>query len=193
MKTQTIFSLPAVIAALGAAEHEVAEFFGSLAPELFVLRVEMFWTPAEHLVHLNTSVNAVARGFALPQWLLRLRFGGARRPSRGYEQVRDEYRARLAGGAGATGVYVPRLASTSLKDAGARQAELVERWHRVNGRLAWALGGWSEQSLDRIQLPHPILGMLTAREMLFFTIYHNHHHVPAARARLPGRDPRAGE
>lgn len=48
-----------------------------------------------------------------------------------------------------------------------------------------ALEGWSERDLDRIRMPHPILGMLTTREMLFFTLYHNRHHVEAARRRLP--------
>jgi hypothetical protein len=40
-----------------------------------------------------------------------------------------------------------------------------------------ALQGWSEQALDRLRLPHPGLGLLTVREMLLFTLYHNAHHV----------------
>jgi hypothetical protein len=31
--------------------------------------------------------------------------------------------------------------------------------------------------LDRLRLPHPGLGLLTVREMLLFTLYHNTHHV----------------
>jgi len=33
------------------------------------------------------------------------------------------------------------------------------------------------QSLDKFMLPHPLLGKLAVREMLFFTMYHNLHHV----------------
>jgi hypothetical protein len=39
--------------------------------------------------------------------------------------------------------------------------------------------------LERIRLPHPLLGRLTTREMLFFTLYHNQHHVEVAKRRLP--------
>jgi uncharacterized damage-inducible protein DinB len=55
----------------------------------------------------------------------------------------------------------------------------------VNSRLVAALERWSDRNLDRIQLPHPILGKITAREMVFFTIYHGHHHIAAAKSRLP--------
>ena len=41
------------------------------------------------------------------------------------------------------------------------------------------LGNWSEKDLDKYKLPHPLLGKLTVREMLFFTIYHNEHHLKA--------------
>jgi len=35
-------------------------------------------------------------------------------------------------------------------------------------------------SVDQYQLPHPVLGKLTIREMLFFTIYHNLRHASQA-------------
>lgn len=43
--------------------------------------------------------------------------------------------------------------------------------------LMSATGRWREWQLDRLRLPHPALGNLTVREMLFFTIYHHAHHV----------------
>ena len=36
---------------------------------------------------------------------------------------------------------------------------------------------WDEKELDEYYLPHPILGKLTVREILFFTIYHNLRHA----------------
>ena len=35
----------------------------------------------------------------------------------------------------------------------------------------------SEHKLDRCILPHPLLGKLTLREMIYFTIYHMEHHL----------------
>src|SRR4029078_11685614 len=47
-----------------------------------------------------------------------------------------------------------------------------------------ALGKWSERALDRWRVPHPAMGPLTVREMAFFTLYHNTHHVFGAARRL---------
>jgi len=38
------------------------------------------------------------------------------------------------------------------------------------------LSGFSEEDLDKLILPHPLLGKLTLREMMYFTIYHVQHH-----------------
>jgi hypothetical protein len=43
-------------------------------------------------------------------------------------------------------------------------------------KLCKAIEKRSEEELDRYILPHPILGKLTLREMLYFTIYHVKHH-----------------
>ncbi|HEY0671009.1 MAG TPA: DinB family protein [Longimicrobiales bacterium] len=179
------YSRSTLMQALASVEAEVAAFFGSLSQDEFVLRVDSAWTPAQHLDHLNISVSAVARGFSISRWLLRLRFGRARRVSRSYEQLRDDYRARLSAGGGATGRYVPTVEELPPEQRSVRQQELLARWQRVNARLRAALERWSEKQLDRIQLPHPLLGKLTAREMVFFTIYHNQHHVTGAKSRLP--------
>ena len=50
-------------------------------------------------------------------------------------------------------------------------------------RLHGAITRWGERALDRFRLPHPALGQLTVREMLFFTLYHNLHHVLNVAAR----------
>jgi hypothetical protein len=167
-----------IVAALAAAESEVASFFGSLPDDELLGREGEAWSPAEHLVHLNLSVGAVCRGMAIHPWLLRLSFGASRRPSRGYAEMRELYRERLAAGGRATGRYVPR------RDEAPDREGILSRWERVNARLRGTVETWSERDLDRVLLPHPLLGKLTAREMLFFTAYHALHHVEAARRRL---------
>lgn len=170
---------------LASEERDVAEFFRSLSPEEFVLRVADAWTPAEQFQHLSTAVSAVARGLSISPWILRLRFGRAQQPSRSFVELRDDYRDRLARGGRASGRFVPPREDLSLEQTTSRQAQLLARWQRVNSRLVAALERWSDRNLDRIQLPHPILGKITAREMVFFTIYHGHHHIAAAKRRLP--------
>ena len=46
---------------------------------------------------------------------------------------------------------------------------------------------WSERALDRYRLPHPLLGRLTVREMLLFTLYHSVHHFSLVSTRVEQR------
>lgn len=179
------FDLPALLEAAARQELEVADFFGSLDPDEFGLRVGSAWTPAQHLDHVNIAMSAVGRGFSVSRLLLRLRFGRARRPSRPFGPLVDDYRARLAEGLGASGRYVPAPAEPTAEYGATRQRDLLARWGRVNERFRAGLRGWSERDLDHLRLPHPILGRITAREMAFFALYHGHHHVAAAKRRLP--------
>ena len=43
-------------------------------------------------------------------------------------------------------------------------------------KLVHKLDKFTEDDLDKYVLPHPLLGKLTLREMLCFTIYHVRHH-----------------
>ncbi|HEX7336086.1 MAG TPA: DinB family protein [Gemmatimonadales bacterium] len=174
-----------LVSALSAAEVDVADFFASLTPDELVLRVENAWTAAEQLAHLNAAVSAVARGFAVPRIILRLRFGRARSSGRSYTALRDDYRARLAAGGRASGPFVPNRHDLPTSQGEARRRDLLARWHRVNNRLQKALESWNEQALNTIRLPHPLLGKITAREMIYFTLYHAKHHVTATKKRLP--------
>ena len=50
--------------------------------------------------------------------------------------------------------------------------------------LTRALEAWDDVDLDRCRLPHPLLGKLTVREMMFFTLYHYEHHRAIIARRL---------
>jgi hypothetical protein len=54
---------------------------------------------------------------------------------------------------------------------------LISKYHRLKEKLIRKVLSYREGKLDHYILPHPLLGKLTLREMLFFTIYHNEHHL----------------
>jgi hypothetical protein len=174
-----------LVSALTASETDVADFFASLTPDELVLRVESAWTPTEQLAHLNTVVSAIAKGFAVSRFILRIRYGRARGPRRSHTALRDDYRALLAAGGRAAGPFEPSRQDLSPAQSEAHRQALLARWTRVNGRLQKALELWDEKHLDTIRLPHPLLGKISAREMIYFTVYHSEHHVAATRKRLP--------
>lgn len=150
-----------------ASASDPAVFFQRPAPDR--------WSGAEHAVHLIKSVKAVAKGLSYPRWLVRLRFGKARR-SRSYEELVAFYQSKLSQGGRASGRYVPQVSEAPADPQLARD-EILEKWQRAVGLLVENLDAWSEDQLDKLQFPHPLMGPLSVREMLFFTHYHNLHHA----------------
>ena len=79
------------------------------------------------------------------------------------------------GGAKASGVYIP--AKTDY-----RKDELMENFRKEGEKLiAVITEKWKDEQLDHYQVKHPILGLLTMRELAYFTIYHNGHHLGTIR------------
>jgi len=101
-------------------------------------------------------------------------FGGARDPSRTFDELRQTYLNVLSKGATA-GRFAPPPTRPPA-DLGAWQQHLVGRCAASIDKVERGLGPWSEADLDRYRLPHPLLGRLTVREMLLFTLYHYEHH-----------------
>jgi hypothetical protein len=139
------------------------------------------WSPATHVRHLTRSTSPLVTAYRLPRWVLRLRFGRTRRPSRDYTALVADYRAALDAG-GQAGRYAPPADHTTVSPM-ERRAAILGAWHRAVRGLDSAVRGWDAASLDQLQLPHPLLGMLTAREMLAFTVYHTVHHLRLVESR----------
>jgi hypothetical protein len=108
-------------------------------------------------------------------------FGTSPTPSRSFNAIKEEYSRKLANGAQATGRYLPTQASP-ISHLEIAKAQLLSHWTQVGQDLIVSVKIWHESELDKFVLPHPILGKLTVREMLFFTLYHNRQHI------LTGKD-----
>jgi len=161
-----------------------AEFWRSFETREFFQPLGDAWSPADNVRHLTKSNRPVVRALGLPRPILLLRFGWTHRPSRSYSELRATYRQALAGGLRA-GDYTPRpVAADQQTDAHRR--ETVDRWSQTLADLEAAIPRWSERALGHLRLPHPGLGPLTVREMLFFTLYHNTHHVLGVARRQAG-------
>jgi hypothetical protein len=166
---------PQLLQSLSASHQAFADQTGSLGEAEFTAAPPGKWTPGQQLDHIRRSVAPVLLAFRLPGVVLRRLFGVANRPSRSYEELVQRYQDRLAKGGRATGPFIPAAVPYAQQAAlGARLMRSVERLCRTAGRMP-------EADLDRYILPHPLLGKLTLREMLYFTLYHVQHH----QAQLP--------
>ncbi len=169
-----------LLAALQSVHREASELFAAVPENEFFHRpAEDVWSPGENAIHLVKSVKAVADGMKLPKLLLRSLFGTGG-SSRTYGEVRESYLEALAGGAVATGRYVPP--APPGKGAGEKsRSRALAGWQRAGDSLVAVVRKWNEPDLDKYRLPHPVLGKITVREMLFFTHYHDRYHMQIVR------------
>lgn len=170
-----------LLAEFDSVNRDVAESFSRIPAAQFFVPSAEGWSPAENLVHLLKSVGPVGKAMKSPEVLAG--FGTPTSPSRRYAEIRADYRQRLDEGAQAFGPFLPEVEPAPPDPDQARQA-LLYKWGEVAQRLVGALQAMSENDLDQYQLPHPLLGNLTIREMLLFTLYHNLLHANEARTFL---------
>lgn len=149
------------------------DYMGSLDDRSLCTAPEGKWTPAQHFDHIRRSVGAVTRALLLHRFIFRLLFGMANRPSRTFDGLVEKYQSKLKGGGKASGRFVPDKISPEKLD------EVNNGYEEAVTGLVKKLKKWNEKDLDRYILPHPLLGKLTIREMMYFTIYHvvHHHHL----------------
>ncbi|MCZ8215716.1 MAG: DinB family protein [Cyclobacteriaceae bacterium] len=146
------------------------ESINSLDEVTFTLSKNEKWTAGQQLDHLIRSTEPVMVVMKLPTLLIRLLFGKANRTSQPYETLVTRYLEKLAAGGKATGRYIPGQVVFSDRTL------LTTRLDATIHKLAEQLNKFTEEDLDKFILPHPILGKLTYREMIYFTIYHVQHH-----------------
>lgn len=151
--------------------HAVYSFIAPLSDEVMGLKPSPeSWSIAENLQHLILSSTPVATSLAIPSMVLWV-FGLPKpRQSRSYHQLVDDYQQALNNGFEAPKEYVPYV--------GKDKAGLLSTWKRMEEKLIRRLDRfWKEEELDKYMVPHPSLGKITIRELLFFTIYHTEHHL----------------
>ena len=169
------FTKSEVVAAFTRQYKAVHDFFAAIAVEPFFTAPAGIWSPAENLVHLIKSCAPVIMALNMPKTMLRIRFGWVGHESRTLAQVRHTYvQDALGSGGQAGGPFVPEV-----KDdfSAAHQNAILGKWLDKGTELHASLEKWSDKDLDSYLLPHPLLGKMTVREILFFTLYHNLHHV----------------
>jgi len=147
------------------------DYIQSLSTDVFTLSRNHKWTPGQQLEHIRRSVQPLAQGFRLPKWLIKMIFGKSNRPGRTYDELVKKYLLKLEGGGRASGRFLPKAVAISEKN------KIIDSLNKDLLSITKNLSTFSESELDEIVLPHPLLGKLTIREMMFFTIYHVEHHL----------------
>ena len=122
--------------------------------------------------HLILSTMGIASALARPKEFFD-RFGKPDQPSRSCEALYQEFFPFI------TGRKAP-VNMTPDANAPKSKEELLESWRMIRSKYSERLpANWQEEELDRHCVMHPAFGRITMREMLFFIIFHNEHHLRA--------------
>lgn len=128
------------------------------------------WSAAEHTQHLFVSIKPLVGLFGKPE--LMLQFGKPTRAPMHYDQVVALYHQMLSSPAAKAVVTQNKVDGLS-----ATKAEQIANLHSLHQKFLERAAALSDTVLDEYQVPHPLIGLLTVREWLFFTHYHEGHHT----------------
>jgi hypothetical protein len=159
-----------IIHALEEKHRYFIEYTNSLTDKQLLFAKQDKWTAAQQVAHIYQSVKPLAQGLVLPKFIVKMIWGKANRSSKSYTELVEKYITKLAAGGRATAPFVPSPITVE---------QLPQCYKKITNaihKLSKHLHKYAETDWDVYILPHPLLGKVTLREMLYFTIYHVQHH-----------------
>lgn len=157
---------------------EFISFISDLSDDDYLYSLPQKWSAGQQLDHIYKSVQPLTLALFVPSWILKLWIGKANRPSKSYEDLVTKYQMKLSEGGAASGRFLPEKATLEQKPI------LIDKLTKVVQILVGKLEKYTESELDNLILPHPLLGKITLREMMYFTMYHVQHHQKIAKDTL---------
>jgi hypothetical protein len=166
-----IHDKPQIISTLSEKIEAFNRYVASLNKEQFEATPNSKWSAGQNLDHLIRAIKPLQLAYSLPKFALTILFGKTKRPSRSYDELVTKYKTKLAAGGKASKPFIPPTIKFENRD------ELIRKYAENKQKLITKIEKQSEADLDKYILPHPLLGKVTLREMLYFTIHHNEHHL----------------
>lgn len=162
--------------------RQLIRYVQSLNEEQFEQKLEGKWTAGQHLEHLLLSIKPLNSGLLTPVFILKIIFGKTTRQSYSYDELIGLYRKSLDEGGKASKNFIPSPVPFS------KSAELIKKLENTLASFLKRVEAMSEEDMNTLLVPHPLIGKITFREMLYFTIYHpEHHHKIIQRDLAKGR------
>jgi hypothetical protein len=154
------------------------QFVDALKTEDYHFSYQNKWTAGQQVQHMILCTKSLSKAFAMGAPLIIQNFGQTERAGRSYERLSHLYTEQLEAGGKAPERFMPGPAAPDVADWDtATLTALVKN-------LCSGIESLSEQELDSLLIPHPLLGKLTLREMLYNAITHVEHHHEQAKQNL---------
>jgi DinB superfamily len=166
-----IYQKEEIVAALQENSLHLINWVAAQNIDSFGTSINEKWSTAQQISHLAISSRALSKALSKPKFVLKWLFGTSNRDTRSYLTVVEKYQRKLSKGGLATSPFRPKSFADRDKKA------VLDEYVSAAEKLEHLVNKLSEKDLDKYILPHPLLGRMPLREMLFFTIYHTQHHA----------------
>jgi hypothetical protein len=159
-----------IISSLTGKYDSFIKFINELTKEEYLYSNKGKWGAEQQLEHIVLCVKPLVQVFSMDKEIIGQTFGRTNRESRNYDALLNDYIGKLTEGGKAPDRYEPETTLSNSKE------KLTESLVNLIKELCLKIDTFSEQELDSLLIPHPLLKNLTLREMLYNTIYHVEHH-----------------
>lgn len=147
--------------------EEFTAFVGGLEFNKLTLEFPIKWSAVQHLKHVSYTLSPFSKALLSKQFLLDT-FGSIQREPWNYSTVLDNY---LKTSLKAPEQFIP--------NEYINPQETDQLIYEISDDLTGIkelLMTYTEIELDKLSLPHPLLGLLSIREMFYLMSYHPKHH-----------------
>lgn len=163
-----------LIAALRTQKLEIPALLSSIPSQQFFDGSSEHWSVGYHVQHITSAVNRVAQGLLSAGVLPKREPATA---SRDFATMCETYLEALKNTPSETLRQLgSRVMLEEHQDLNAYKNQLISSFANAIENFNVALEGFDEANFEHLGMPHPVMGLLSSREMVFFIVYHNTHH-----------------
>lgn len=131
------------------------------------------WTFGQHVLHLSESLTLLNKALSYPKFILKYKFGIANRPLRDYDEIVLRYKEKLAANKDRAKQFNSKLSMPAAQE----KEKLVRILQLQKNKLQKTTLKWKDKDLDRLLIPHPLMGRMPVREIIMWTAHHTEHHT----------------
>jgi hypothetical protein len=153
------------------------QYIGSLTKDQFETQRKDKWSPGQQLEHIALCTKPLAQLLSAKS-VVESKFGKVNRACMNQELVLSMYAQALEKGGKAPERFVPQKIEWSTRSAMSKDLE------ENLALLVKSLQQYTEEDLNTLIIPHPLLGNLTIREMLYLMSFHVVHHQQKTKENL---------
>jgi len=161
--------------------NSFVHYVNELTTEEYFCSYQQKWTAAQQLQHIVLCVKPLVQVFSMDKSSLEQKIGLSDRPGFTYDELLNKYNQKLKEGGKAPDRYVPETILTDQREI------LSQSLAGMIKDLCSLIENFTEQELDTLVIPHPLLGNLSMREMIFNAGFHVEHHHELIKQYLKNR------